>query len=224
MNAGKAKVTLEDVLAVFVAEANAPSTMGYQLEAAMAAAPADGKPLPPADPFGMTCKPAAGPSAADRDFEGMTLRDVHVARVTHGISKLHKLKPDTLEVPLLEEMTKARRSMGWLVTKTLRTFHSSLGALSEEDIERACKRADLKVRVRPKTACPLVGCDLEGCDSCRWEAAYKRACEEYRAPRALEAVRVALKLPDTGVAAELVADCTIVASAYIDEVNGGLRG
>lgn len=184
-------VEVSEVLCHLAGKTNSPSSMGSQLErlATQSEAKRHG-------PGWITHAKPTRP--VPKDPEGPALRDASVYRL---ISDLGRIRAVDLDAKVLVQTALERKhAIGTIVVRTLRAFQEALAAPSDEELERASKRAD--------KATPA-----------RRDEVFQRAIAEYRAPRGLDAVQRAFALAESGTAAELYADCLLVLSVYVQTFN-----
>lgn len=214
-------LTVSEVLCHLSATTNAPSSMGAQLEQLAAASDAR------THGAGWTTK-AKAPLPKRQDPESNTLRDASMHRLVTGLGDISGgLDPATAET-LIKVAYDRKQSVGRVIVQTLRAFHAALQALTDEEIERACLRADKSGTRRPgkigdsgnwvgmKACANGENCT---CQHCQWERSYERACIEYRSPRGQEAVQELYKLKTSQEAAMLYGDCLIVLAVYVQQFN-----
>jgi len=194
--------------------------MGAQLE--QLAAASDARTHGPG--WGVKAKP---PLPKRQDPESNMLRDGSMHRLVAGLGNIKGVDLDTAET-LIRVSYDQGQSVGRVLVQTLRAFHTALRALTDEEIDRACLRADKSGTRRPgkigengnwigMKAC--VSGEQCTCRHCQWERSYERACVEYRSPRGLEAVQELYKLKTSAEAAMLYGDCLIVLAVYVQAFN-----
>lgn len=143
------------------------------------------------------------------DLEGSMLKDATAFRVVQDLSRIRNTRLDTVAA-LLKIVTKSGQSMGVVVVRTLRAFQEALTSPSDEDLERATKRADKTIARKGEPPDAFIA---------RRDEVFQRAIGEYRAPRGVEAIERAFSLKESGEAAELYGDCLLVLSLYVQEFN-----
>ncbi len=100
--------------------------------------------------------------------------------------------------------------MGRIVVQVLRAFQEALTAPTDDEIERATKRADRTASRQSEPPEEHVA---------RRAEVFQRAIAEYRSPRGVEAVQRLFGLKESGQAAELYGDCLLVLSMYVQTFN-----
>jgi hypothetical protein len=199
------RVEVDVVLAHLVAQTNAPSSMGTQLEqlSTRTEARRHGPGWGTHARFEVRTK--------DHDAEGAVLRDAAAYRVLQGFAAV---KDSSLDCDALRAVCGASTTcepvpgctwvrtpgLGAAALKALRAFQAALAAPSDEDLERAERRA--AKAPADKRAATL-----------------QKAIAEYRAPRGLDAVQVTFKLKSPAQAAEVYADAMLLLSMYVQEFN-----
>ncbi len=185
-------VDVAEVLCHLAGRSNAPSSMGSQLErlATQSEAKRNG-------PGWGTHAKITRPTPKDPD--GAILRDAAVYRLIADLGRIRAVDIETAST-LVDVAAEQGCSVGRVVVQTLRAFQEALAAPSDEDIERATKRAEKATPAR------------------RGEV-FQRAIGEYRAPRGVDAVQRTFALKTTERATELYGDCLLVLSAYVQVFN-----
>lgn len=185
-------ITVDDVLGHLVARTNAQSTMGAQLDQLAVTSEARG--------HGPGWRTHAKPTVKTaKDPEAGALRDSAMYRCVAGLGNIKGVDTDTAS-RLVDVAVDSGTWVGAVVVNTLRAFQSALASVTDEDLERAQRRA-------AKSAPALQ------------EAVLQKALGEYRAPRGIDAVMRTWSLKTTAEAAELYADCLLVLALYVQTFN-----
>jgi hypothetical protein len=194
-------VEVAEVLCHLAGRTNAPSSMGSQLD--RLATQSEAKNHGPG--WGTHSKPTR---PTPKDPEGPILRDGAAFRVIHGLGCI---RTADLDVPALVALSQgSSEGLGRIVIRTLRAFQEALAAPSDEDIERATKRADKTTSRKGEPPDEYVA---------RRAEVFQRAVAEYRAPRGLDAVQRLFGLKESSQAAELYGDALLVLSMYVQSFN-----
>lgn len=185
-------VDVAEVLCHLAGRTNAPSSMGSQLD--RLAMQSEAKKHGP----GWTTH--AKPSRpTPKDPDGAILRDAAVYRLISDLGRIRSVDIENANT-LLDIHAEQGGTVGRVIVLTLRAFQEALVAPSDEDIERAKKRAE---KATPARRAEVI----------------QRAIAEYRAPRGVEAVRSLFGLKTTLEATELYGDCLLVLSTYVQTFN-----
>jgi len=185
------RITVDEVLSHLVAQTNAPSSMGAQLE--QLSTRSEARKHGP----GWTTHSNATETKI-HDAEGSALRNATAYRVLQEITRV---KDTSISVDALRAMAEThRRGLGECTIIALRAYHAALAAPSDDDLQRAERRAarapeDKRDEVRQRTIAEL------------------------RAPRGVAAVAVAFGLPSSDITsgAELYADARLLLGTFVDE-------
>jgi len=185
-------IAVEDVLVHFTAATNAPSSMGSQLDrlAVQSEAKRHG-------PGWITHAKPTSPTHKDPD--GAILKDAELYRCVGDLGRMRSAEIDTAGT-LVDVAVSQGHAIGNVLVRTLRAFQSALASPTDEELERATKRADKAT-------------------SARRAEVLQRALAEYRAPRGLEAIQRCWDLSSSGQAADLYADCLLVLSLFLQQFN-----
>lgn len=187
-----APLEVPEILCHLGGRTNAPSSMGSQLE--RLAMQSEAKRHGPG--WGTHAKPTR---PAPKDPESGILRDAPVYRLISDLGRIKSVDIETAST-LVDVAAEQGRSIGFVVVRTLRAFQEALAAPSDEELERASKRADRAT-------------------SAKRDEVFQRAIAEYRAPRGVDAVLRLFGLKTTARAAELYGDCLIVLGLYVQTFN-----
>ena len=186
------KITIDDVLGHLVARTNAQSSMGAQLDQLSVTSEARAH-----GPGWRThAKPAVKTA---KDPEAGILRDSALYRCVTGLGNVKGVDIDAAG-RLVDVAVDRGTWIGNVIVNTLRAFQSALASVTDEDLERAERRAS--------KAPPA-----------KQEEVRQKALGEYRAPRGLDAVMRTWSLKTSAEAAELYADCLLVLALYVQDFN-----
>lgn len=193
-------VAVDEILCHLAARSSAPSSMGSQLErlALQSEAKKHG-------PGWTTHSKPTRPTPKDPSDD--ILRDAEVFRLIAELGKIRAVDNIETAPTLIDVAAEQGGGIGRTLVRTLRAFQEALRSPTDEELDRANRRAERAQEAHKSDV-------------------FQRAIADYRAPRGVEAVQRLFGLKTSERAAELYADSLLVLSLFVQDFNrkkpGGL--